>query len=104
MELAGVLVKGKDRIVCIISLEDQYQEYVVYKNGEVDIRTTFKKSQYTDYEHFALVFGKFEPYVFFARKPIPIKDIRFETLEEALSDVKLPKFVMAVEVDDAENS
>ena len=98
MELAGVLVKAPDRIICIISLPDQYKRYEVYKDGDVMMGDPMPKSEYKDYEHFALVFGKFEPYVFFAQKPIPIKDNRFETLEKALNKIKLPDFVMAKEL------
>ena len=57
----------------------------------------FNKSEYRDYEHFALVFGKFEPYVFFMQKPMDVKDLRFDTLKKSLGAIKLPDFVISQE-------
>lgn len=97
MELVGVLVYGNKTIVPVVSFEDKYKIYIVNSDDSIMIDGVFNKSDYTDFEHFALVFGKFEPYVYFMKKPVVAKDLRFDTLRKAFASINLPDFVIAIE-------
>ena len=67
MNLISVLAEGKDSIDCIIETDNEFKVLHVLADDSIDESSAFKKSDYKGYEHFALVFGKFEPYAFFLR-------------------------------------
>lgn len=80
-------------IVTIISLEatrnaayvwveydDEYVKYTVYPKS-TEVMEKHPKSEYTDYEHFVGVMGKFCPFTAFLIEPIQLP-LRYKALSE----------------------
>lgn len=60
-----------------IELEDCCHSISVERDGRVIIYGNYLKSDYRDYNHFVGVIGKFNPYIRFFKKPIPIRNLDY---------------------------
>ena len=58
---------------------DKYIRFVV-ENGEVRIEAEFPKMDYRNYDFFAAVMGKWDPYTLFFIKPSVIKKLDAESI------------------------
>ena len=72
-----------------ISTKEYYQEFEITKNNKVSYSQKMPKSSYRDYEHFAMVFGKFNPYTFFYKEPKIVQKLYFVILREVFIKAKL---------------
>ena len=60
-----------------------YFSFTALNGEDVELGYEYRKEQYADYETFAAIFGKFDPYVFFLKEPVEIEELTFESLQEA---------------------
>jgi len=77
----------------ILSIEDcggTFTGYVedgeVYRYFEVspqrvDLTSEYPKSEYGEYEHFAAIIGKFDPYAMFFKEPKEISNLGYKELQ-----------------------
>ncbi len=69
---------------------ENYVDLEITPEGSEQKRSLPKKDYkdpegvWSDYEWFAAIMGKFNPYTFFFEEPIPISDISYETIMEAI--------------------
>ena len=72
-----------------VDYPDDYVDFVMSPQGKVTEGHRYGKAEYDrGYEHFAAVFGKFDPYVFFLKEPITISELSLEEVKRAWSIVK----------------
>ena len=64
-----------------------YKSFEVHEDGTVVFDQAFPKKRFKNYEHFAGVIGKFDPYAFFFEKPIEIERLDYSELSK-LKEVK----------------
>jgi len=84
MKLISVIHMAKGRIDGYLEIEDEYVEFESVKGQPVRIENTFPKTRYEDYESFAQVIGKFDPYTLFFEKPVEISgELTYESILEA---------------------
>jgi len=63
--------------------DNNYMKFTITKAGSLTYSYTWKKKEFTDYEHFAGVIGKFNPHIFMLINPIVIDGpITFEAMRE----------------------
>jgi hypothetical protein len=80
--------RGNGFIHGFIDAGDYYARFDSSPNGfNIDDENKILKSEYRDYEHFAAIMGKFDPYTFFLEHPIEISSLDYETL---ISTLRLP--------------
>ena len=56
--------------------------FAVGPDDRLDLEQTYPKERYRDLAHFQGVMGKFEPYIFFLRKPVEVEAVSFKALKE----------------------
>ena len=83
MKLLAVTVENKRYISCIVDMDGQYQTIAVKSDNDIEIKHTISKSKYRNYETYALIMGKFNPYTFFSLTPVTLKDLSFKELKRA---------------------
>ena len=66
---------------------DVYRSFTLRENNELRFNRDYPKERYADYDTFATIFGKFDPYVFFLKEPVEIDDLTFENLREAIKRI-----------------
>lgn len=76
LELAGKVFDG------FVEDDGIYRRFSVYEDDRVEFDETFPAKNYSDLDHFIGVIGKFDPYVFFFKKPIEIKSLKHATLHQ----------------------
>ena len=60
-----------------------YFSFTALKGEDVELEREYQKARYWDYETFAAVMGKFNPYIFFLKEPVEIEALTFESLQKA---------------------
>ena len=79
--------KAGDEFEGMVAFETTYRPFIT--NGlDIVYGFEYQKSDYQDYEHFAAVYGKFEPYMFFLEKPVPIESMTRSNIEKVWVKVK----------------
>ena len=63
------------------------KDHVVNKEAKFFKKDYPAQRQSSSYEVFAAVIGKFDPYVFFLKEPIPVKSMSFEEVERAAEEL-----------------
>ena len=71
MKLLAVERTGAKAFVGYTEDGDAYQSFHL-ADDKWDTTYTYPKKDYPNYEHFAAVIGKFDPYSRFLREPIPL--------------------------------
>jgi len=72
-----------------VAYPDDYVNFRMSPQGKVTEGHRYSKAEYNGgYEHFAAVFGKFDPYVFFLKDPIPISELSLKEVKRAWLIVK----------------
>jgi hypothetical protein len=64
-----------------------YQQFKM-DGSTLTMRATVPKDIYKDYEHFAAVMGKFNPYISFLKKPIKIDGLTLKEVKRAYKEFK----------------
>lgn len=80
MKIISLVGHSIDSITLWIKDAGYYKEIGVDMNNNVELITQVETKQYKNYAYFAAVMGKFNPYTFFMKDPIPIKKLDFEEL------------------------
>jgi len=66
---------GDNEIVYFVDTGKTYEERSIVRNKKgIKTGRSFKKDKYESYSHFAGVLGKFDPYVFFFKKPQEVNE------------------------------
>ena len=76
------LEKGKDLIAYGIETGTEYQFFTIDRSNSIVPTNSYKKSDYRNYEHFAGVLGKFNPFTFILKEPFEVRQLDFETLQK----------------------
>jgi hypothetical protein len=80
MKIISLVGHSIDSITLWIKDAGYYKEICVDMSNNVELITQVETKQYKNYPYFAAVMGKFNPYTFFMKDPIPIKKLDFEEL------------------------
>gem|GEM_PF-572313 len=80
MKIISVVGHSIDSITLWIKDARYYKNIGVDMSNNVELITQVETKQYKSYAYFAAVMGKFNPYTFFMKDPIPIKKLDFEEL------------------------
>lgn len=79
--------KAENTFIGYVEDGPDYKSFTVREDGVVIFDQTFPKKRFKNYEHFAGVMGKFDPYAFFFEKPIEIERLDYSELSK-LKEVK----------------
>lgn len=83
MNLICITTNDDDYMDGYASNEDVYMQFIVFKDKDIQITKEIPKGEYRDYEHYAAVVGKFDPYAFFFRIGIEIDPENFDGVKAA---------------------
>lgn len=75
-----------DNKVGVLDMGDHYMDFHMV-NGVVSLGTVYPKSDYKDYETFAGVMGKFDPYTVFLETPVPITALTRVEIDNAFKSL-----------------
>ena len=64
-----------------VERDSEYIEFGIDADGQVAYGKGIPTTRYRDYEHFAGVIGKFDPYAVFLKKPVKIKKLTLEVVK-----------------------
>jgi hypothetical protein len=59
---------------------DQYKKLIISPDNTIEEDASVPVAKYEDYEYFAAVMGKFDPYTRFRKEPPVVKELDFEDL------------------------
>jgi len=62
--------------------DDHYVKFILEPRKKIERIFAYSKDDYTGYEHFAGVMGKFDPHYFFFKKPVELERLKLNELHE----------------------
>ena len=80
MKLLSFEKCSDNKFIGYIEGGQHYKAFVLTCENALSYDQTFPKNNYKNYEHFAGVMGKFDPYAVFLREPIEIERPSFDKL------------------------
>ena len=78
---------------------ENYVDFTLPSSGKIKLNYKYKKADFGDYEHFAAVMGKFDPYVMFLKNPINVDSVTVEELDRVYRELKMEGFINIEEND-----
>ena len=76
------IAKAGDEFEGMVAFDTKYISFIT-RGKKIEYGAEYKKTDYHDYEHFAAVIGKFNPYTFFLEKPIKVESVTRDSIEGA---------------------
>lgn len=82
------LARGSIRAV--VEFADHYADVTFSRDAPPELGATYPKEQYGDFETFAAIYGKFDPWAIFLERPVELASLSWTALDAAIktSEVK----------------
>lgn len=86
MYLLGVESPTRTLVDGYLRVGKEYKSFVSKFDGVVEVKKAANVSDYSSYEHFANVIGKFNPWVVFLKEPVKVEGLEYNYLIEVIKE------------------
>jgi hypothetical protein len=80
LRIVSAVLCTDGHIIGYVELEKEYKWFKIGPNDTLTYRTTYEKDEYRNYEHFAGVIGKFDPYQPFLENPVTVERMEYDAV------------------------